>query len=87
MPIFLRGTFDAEAGVDTFVHTAGFTKGYIWVNGFNLGRYWCVGPQMTLYVPGVLLKEHGNVIEILDVNPQNNPTEIECIDQHLLEMA
>ena len=87
LPIFLRGTFDAETGVDTFVHTAGFTKGYIWVNGFNLGRYWCVGPQMTLYVPGALLKEHGNVIEILDVNPQNNPTEIECIDQHLLEMA
>ena len=86
MPVFLKGTFDAKAGVDTFVHTAGFTRGYIWVNGFNLGRYWHVGPQMTLYVPGALLKDKDNVIEILDVNPKNNPRKIDLIDRHLLEM-
>lgn len=86
MPVFLKGTFDAEAGVDTFVHTAGFTRGYIWVNGFNLGRYWNIGPQMTLYVPGAVLKEKDNVIEIFDVNPKNNPRKIDCLDRHLLEM-
>lgn len=86
LPVFLKGTFDAKAGVDTFVKTTGFTRGYIWVNGFNLGRYWEIGPQMTLYVPGALLKEKGNVIEILDVNPKNNPRKIDFIDRHLLEM-
>jgi len=31
-------------------------QGQIWVNGFNLGRYWPgVGPQETLYLPGPLL--------------------------------
>ncbi len=86
MPVFLKGTFEAEAGVDTFVKTKGFTRGYVWVNGFNLGRYWDIGPQYTLYVPGALLKDKDNVIEILDINPKNNPTKIDLIDRHLLEM-
>jgi beta-galactosidase len=85
-PVFLRGRFDAEAGVDTFVSTDGFTRGYIWINGFNLGRYWCVGPQMTLYVPGGILKEKDNVIEIFDVNPKNNPRKVDLLEEHLLEM-
>ncbi len=85
-PVFLKGTFDAEAGVDTFVKTVGFTRGCIWVNGFNLGRYWNVGPQFTLYCPGALLKDKGNVIEIFDVEPQNNNTKIDLIDRHLMEM-
>ena len=36
-------------------------KGIIWINGFNLGRYWKIGPQGTLYVPGELLKEHNTL--------------------------
>ena len=86
IPVFLKGTFNADAGVDTFVRTEGFTRGYIWVNGFNLGRYWFVGPQMTLYVPGALLKDKDNVIEILDINPRNNPRKIDCVDRHIMEM-
>lgn len=86
MPVFLKGTFDAKEGIDTFVKFAGFTRGCIWINGFNLGRYWGVGPQMTLYCPGALLKEKDNVIEVLDINPTNNPTKIDLIDRQLLEM-
>lgn len=86
MPVFLKGIFDAKAGVDSFVHTAGFTRGYVWVNGFNLGRYWDIGPQMTLYIPGALLKDKDNVIEILDINPKNNPRKVDLIDRQLLEM-
>jgi beta-galactosidase len=33
----------------------GFQKGYVWVNGHNLGRYWNIGPQDRLYCPGVWL--------------------------------
>ncbi|XP_034234390.1 beta-galactosidase isoform X2 [Thrips palmi] len=41
---------------DTFLDTSGWGKGVVFVNGFNLGRYWpSVGPQVTLYVPGHLL--------------------------------
>ena len=85
MPVFLRGTFDALPGVDTFVLTDGFTRGHIRINGFNLGRYWNVGPQRTLYVPGALLKAGGNVIEILDVSPHEAPSFVSFTDNLLLE--
>ena len=38
------------------------TKGVVFVNGFNLGRYWEIGPQETLYVPGPLLKQGDNEV-------------------------
>lgn len=40
----------------------GFTRGYVFVNGFNLGRYWNIGPQKALYLPGALLKEENEII-------------------------
>ena len=36
------------------------------VNGFNLGRYWNVGPQKTLYVPAPLLREGENEVIVFD---------------------
>ena len=69
-PAVWRGTFTAKPGVDTFVNMKGWTKGAVYVNGFNLGRYWNVGPQETLYLPGELVKEQ-NTIEILELhNPK-----------------
>lgn len=44
-----------------------FKKGYVWVNGRNLGRYWERGPQFKLYCPGVWLKEEMNEIVILEL--------------------
>ena len=66
-PAFHRGVFNAEAGVDTFIRNPG-VKGVIWVNGFNLGRYWEIGPQKTLYVPGPLLKQGENEIVVLELH-------------------
>ncbi|KAI4905122.1 hypothetical protein NFI96_021417 [Prochilodus magdalenae] len=41
---------------DTFLKLTGWTKGQVWINGVNLGRYWPQrGPQQTLYVPGSIL--------------------------------
>ncbi|MCQ2424239.1 MAG: beta-galactosidase, partial [Clostridia bacterium] len=40
---------------DTFLRTDGFRKGFVLLNGFNLGRFWEIGPQKTLYVPRSLL--------------------------------
>jgi len=41
-------------------------KGIVFVNGHNLGRYWKVGPQQTLYVPGCWLKNKGNTITVFE---------------------
>lgn len=84
MPVFLRGIFDAKAGVDTYLLTDGFTHGNIWINGFNIGRYWNIGPQRTLLVPGGLLKEKDNIIEIFDTQYAGK-TDIKGIDKQLFE--
>ena len=41
----------------------GFGKGCVLVNGFNVGRFWSLGPIHTLYVPHGLL--HGGVNEVV----------------------
>ncbi|WP_255472845.1 glycoside hydrolase family 35 protein [Planomicrobium sp. CPCC 101079] len=67
-PKFFRGSFDADECLDTYVDTAGFTKGNVFINGFNLGRYWnTAGPQQRLYLPGPLLKKENNEIVVLEL--------------------
>lgn len=61
-PLFLRGRFSAESKGDCFVHLDGFKRGCVYINGFNLGRYWEIGPQRALYLPGTLLKEDNEII-------------------------
>ena len=43
------------------------SSGCVFINGFNVGRYRTVGPQLTLYVPGELLRDGGNEIVVFDV--------------------
>lgn len=75
LPVFCKGAFKAQPNVDTFIDMRGFNKGIVFVNGFNLGRYWHIGPQQTLYVPGELIKEN-NVVEILEMNYDQS---FECV--------
>ena len=72
-----RATFKADPKLrgtnghlpDTFLSTPGWHKGVAFINGFNLGWYWpAVGPQMTLYVPGPLLKDGENELILLEVD-------------------
>ena len=83
-PCFFKGAFKAEAGVDSFVYFESFGHGYIWVNGFNLGRFDGAGPQMTLYIPGELLKEDNEII-VLDIDPLGEKSNISLIDHPVLE--
>uniref|UniRef100_A0A8C7XQM2 Beta-galactosidase n=1 Tax=Oryzias sinensis TaxID=183150 RepID=A0A8C7XQM2_9TELE len=46
----------------------GWSKGVVFVNGKNLGRYWSVGPQQTLYVPGAWLSRWDNEVLHLTFN-------------------
>ena len=72
-PILYTGSFDIGSIGDTFLELQGWTKGVVWVNGVNLGRYWIVGPQQTLYLPGCYLKREGNLIVVLALEP--SPTQ------------
>ena len=67
-PAFYRAHFDLAPKGDTFFDLRGWGKGYVWVNGHNLGRYWGSGPQQSLFCPGVWLKVRGNEIIVLDLD-------------------
>lgn len=58
--------------LDTYWDTTDWNKGFLFVNGFNLGRYWSVGPQITMYFPRDILKHGTN--EIFVVELQKAPT-------------
>lgn len=51
---------------DTFIDCSNYGKGSIFVNGFNLGRYWNIGPQQNLYLPKHLLNIGKNEIIIFE---------------------
>ena len=56
-PTLLKATLtlnESQIG-DTYLDMSQYKKGYVWVNGHNLGRYWSVGPQQRLFCPGVWL--------------------------------
>lgn len=53
-----------ETPEDTFVDMRGWHKGIVFINGFNLGRYFKVGPQQTLYLPAPFLKLGQNTVRI-----------------------
>eukprot|EP00947_MAST-08B_sp_MAST-8B-sp1_P001809 g1809.t1 len=73
-PYFLRGTLPIAAGRvgDTYLLLTGptYRRGFVWINGFFLGRYWPdEGPQKTMYVPASLLKEGNNDVVLLELHP------------------
>ncbi|MFD0393081.1 hypothetical protein ACFQ3Z_13295 [Streptomyces nogalater] len=58
---------------DARLELPGRTRGFVWINGFCLGRYWSAGPQRSLYVPGPVLREGGNEIWVLDLDEGPDP--------------
>jgi beta-galactosidase len=69
-------TFDVETPADTFLAFPGFNKGFVWINGFLLGRYHGAGPQVTLYVPAPLLHAGTNRLHVLDLEKHGSHIEL-----------
>ncbi|XP_007445880.1 PREDICTED: beta-galactosidase-1-like protein isoform X2 [Lipotes vexillifer] len=87
-PTFYSTTFPIlDSGGDTFLFLPGWTKGQVWINGFNLGRYWTKrGPQQTLYVPRPLLFPRGALNKITLLELENVPLQpqIQFLDRPIL---
>ena len=64
---YYRGYFDLKRVGDTFLNLSQWGKGQAYVNGHPIGRFWSIGPQQTLYVPGCWLNKGRNELVILDV--------------------
>lgn len=73
-PAWYRGSFKLDKTGDTFLDVSNWGKGMIWVNGYNIGRFWKIGPQQTLYMPGCWLKKGDNEIIILDLDGPQTQT-------------
>ena len=59
---FYCGSFEIDTPLDTFLYLDSFKKGFVVINGFNLGRFLKRGPQYTLYLPGTLLKDENEIV-------------------------
>ncbi|XP_070130052.1 beta-galactosidase-1-like protein 3 isoform X14 [Equus caballus] len=60
-PAFYRATLRAGSSPkDTFLRLLNWNYGFVFINGRNLGRYWIIGPQETLYLPGAWLHPEDN---------------------------
>nr|AYV89163.1 beta-galactosidase-like isoform X1 [Tetranychus evansi] len=76
-PAVLKGQFTLAADLkpaDTFLNPSNLTKGFVYLNGKSLGRYWPAnGPQVTLYIPGVWLKGYPESNELVIVELEDTP--------------
>ena len=83
-PAWYKGTFTLSKTGDTFLDMSTWGKGMVWVNGKNLGRFWKIGPQQTLYMPGCWLKKGENEIIVQDiVGPEE--TSVEGLEKPIID--
>jgi beta-galactosidase len=71
-PTFYRGFVSVETPRDTYLDMTGWGHGFVWVNGKNLGRYWSIGAQQSLFLPGVWMKKGRNEVTVLDMEEGGN---------------
>lgn len=75
-PVLQKGTFKLSKVEDTYLDMSSWGKGVVWLNGHNLGKYWFIGPQQTIYVPKEWLKVGVNEISVLELlKPEKNELE------------
>lgn len=84
-PTFFRTHFNLTTTGDTFLDVRALGKGVVWINGHSLGRYWNVGPQDTLYVPGPWLKIGKNEIVVFDLKPTGKTPSVAGLDHPILD--
>jgi len=83
-PNLMFGNFTLNKTGDTYLDMHDFGKGFVFVNGHNLGKYWDIGPQQTLYLPGCWLKKGQNTIVVFDELKINHHN-IGAIDHPILD--
>lgn len=70
---YYKATFRLNKVGDTFLDLSSWGKGLVWVNGHCLGRFWQIGPQQTLYLPGCWLKKGENEVVVMDIVGPTTP--------------
>ena len=88
---YYRTTFRLKQTGDTYLDLSSWGKGLVWVNGHCLGRFWQIGPQQTLYLPGCWLRKGENEVIVMDILGPSSSTMsglrepiIDCLRRELL---
>jgi beta-galactosidase len=84
-PAVYRASFEVTAPGDTFLDMRTWHKGAAWVNGHSLGRYWSIGPQQTLYLPGCWLTAGRNAMLVLDLTGDAAERTVRGLTQPILD--
>lgn len=84
-PVYYRAKFTLDKVGDTFLDMEKWGKGIVFVNGHNLGRYWKVGPQQTLYLPGCWLKEGENEVVVFEQLNDHRKYSLSSVTEPVLE--
>ncbi|EHQ25909.1 glycoside hydrolase family 35 protein [Mucilaginibacter paludis] len=85
LPTFKKGTFNLQKIADTYIDLSKWGKGVVWVNGHNLGRYWNIGPEQTLYLPAEWLKKGANEIIVFELlKPESS--NLSAIEKPILDV-
>lgn len=69
--VFFEGQIHLDQPGDVYLDMSEWSKGYLWVNGQLLGRYWNIGPQQRLFCPGPWLRAGDNTVMVLDLHRTN----------------
>lgn len=85
-PVFRKATFDIDEIGDTYIDMSNFGKGFVWLNGHNLGRFWNIGPTQTVYVPAPWLKYKDNELIIFD-ELKYNEIFFQTLEEPILDQA
>ena len=83
-PALYTGEFELAETGDTFLEMGAWGKGIVFINGKNIGRYWQIGPQQTLYIPGVWLKKGRNEIAIFEQQNDTPQSEVKTVKTPVL---
>jgi len=84
-PAFFKGKLTLDKPVDSFLDTRGWGRGQVWVNGHLLGRFWQIGPQQTLYLPGAWLRAGSNEVIVLSDRPAVNDATLQGLTDPVFE--
>lgn len=85
-PALYKGTFNLTETGDTWLDLSNFGKGFVFLNGINIGKYWNIGPQQTLYIPAGWLKKGVNEIVVFDQLKNGHKT-ISALNQPILNVV
>ena len=84
-PAVYHAKFTLKQTGDTFLDMSAWGKGIVFVNGHNLGRYWKVGPQQTLYLPGCWLNKGTNEITVVEQINQSAHKDVHGLQTPILQ--